>query len=150
MNIAHLHLILNHLPITFVILGFVVMVCGFIYRSEIVKKIAYLVFILGALLGFTAFYTGENSKQFLDGIKGIDKHLIMSHEEIALVFLAFLYILGVISLVGLIAHWRKKYFSKIIDFVSIIFLFVVIYFAIQTAATGVEIRHSEILEIIVN
>jgi len=150
MNIAHLHLILNHLPITFVILGFIIMICGFLFRSEMVKRIAYLVFILGALFGYTAFYTGEKSKQLIKGIKGIDERLIMAHEEIALVFLVFLYMLGILSLIGLIASWRNKSYSKIIDLVTIFLLFIVIYFAIQTGASGVEIRHSEILKILVN
>tara|TARA_R110001583_G_scaffold191209_2_gene356135 strand:- start:927 stop:1379 length:453 start_codon:yes stop_codon:yes gene_type:complete len=150
MNIAHLHLILNHLPITFVILGFIVMVLGFLFKSEMVKRIAYLVFIFGALFGYAAFYTGEKSKQLIEGIIGIDERLIMTHEEIALVFLTFLYMLGILSLIGLIASWRTKPYSKIIDFVTIIFLIIVIYFAVQTGATGVEIRHSEIFESLVN
>lgn len=147
MNNAHLHLIVNHLPITFVILGLIVMVCGFLFKSDIVKRIAYIVFILGSLFGFAAFYTGEGAKKLLDGVKGIDGRFITIHEETALAFLAFIYILGTLSLIGLWANWQKKSFSKIIAFVIIGYLFIVLYYAIQTGTTGAEIRHSEIKQI---
>lgn len=147
MNNEQLHLIINHLPITFIVLGFIVMIFGFIFKSDIVKRIAYMVFILGALFGFASFYTGENAKQFVKGIKEFDERLLSQHEESALAFLSLLYILGVISIFGLWANWQKKGFSKIIAFITIGFLLVVLYYGIQAGLTGGEIRHSEITKI---
>ncbi|NQU33381.1 MAG: hypothetical protein HQ521_09120 [Bacteroidetes bacterium] len=147
MNNAHLHLILNHLPITFVILGFIVMVGGFLFRSEIVKRLAYIIFIIGAIIGLYTFYTGENAQQLLEGIKEIDNRVISTHQQIALVFLAFLYILGLFSLIGLIVNWKKKSYSKIIALITILFSFVVLYYGIQTGTTGGEIRHLEIIDL---
>ena len=144
MNDAHLHLILNHLPLTFTIIGLIVLVYGFLFKTEIVKRVAYIVFILAVLVGFVTLNTGEGAKELLEGIKGIDKRIITVHEETALAFLAFLYILGILSLVGLWISWQKKSFSKIIGFITIGCLFVVFYYAFQAGVTGAEIRHSEI------
>jgi len=143
MNNAHLHLILNHLPITFVILGILVMVGGFLFKSELAKRIAYIVVMLGAIFGFFTFYTGENAQQLLNGI---DNLVIATHKQTALVFLAFLYILGLLSLVGLIVNWQKKSYSRIFALITILFSFVVIYYAAQTGETGGEIQHSELKE----
>lgn len=147
MNDAHLHLILNHLPLTFVILGLIVLVYGFLFKTEIVKRVAYSVFILAALFGFVSLNTGEGAKELIEGIKGIDKRIITVHGEAALAFLVFLYILGILSLVGLWISWKKKPFSKIIGFITIGYLFVVFYYAFQAGVTGAEIRHSEIKKI---
>jgi hypothetical protein len=54
------------------------------------------------------------------------------------------YILGGISLLGLWASFKQKTFSSIISLGTMIFAFVVLFFAKQTGTTGGEIRHTEI------
>lgn len=49
MNEAHWHLVVNHLPIIFPIVGVIVMIAGLISKSEAVKRTAHLIFIMGAL-----------------------------------------------------------------------------------------------------
>lgn len=144
MNNAHLHIIINHLPLTFMVLGFIVMLMGFLIKSDIVKRVAYLIFILGALFGLATFYSGESAKELVKGLKVIDPRILTIHEEAALAFLALLYVLGGLSLLGLWASWQKKTYAKIISFIIMAFSFVVIYFAVQAGFTGGEIRHSEI------
>lgn len=150
MNNAHLHLIFNHLPLTFVILGLIIMVFGFIFKSEIVKRIAYLVFIIASIFGFVTFSSGEGTKEILEGSKLIDGRFVTVHEEIALAFLVLLYILSILSLIGLWASWKKKPYSKIISVLTILFLIVVFYYAIKAGASGGEIQHKEIRTLSVN
>ncbi|MDP3314041.1 hypothetical protein [Lutibacter sp.] len=150
MNNAHLHLLLNHLSITFVIIGFIVMLFGFLFKSDIAKRIAYLIFILAALFGFVTFQTGEGSKPLIEGIKGVNKISIITHEKTALIFLFFLYLLGAFSIVGLWANWKKKSFSNLLGYSIMVYLFVVFYYAIQAGTTGGEIRHLEIIPLVEN
>ena len=144
MNNAHLHIIINHLPLTFIGLGFIVMLMGFLIKSDIVKRVAYLIFILGALFGLATFYSGESAKELVKGLKVIDPRILTIHEETALAFLALLYVLGGLSLLGLWASWQKKTYAKIISFIIMAFSCGVIYCAVQAGFTGGEIRHSEI------
>jgi len=146
MNNAQLHLALNHLPITFVVIGVLIMIFGILYRSELIKRIGYSVFFLAAVFGFIALNTGEEAKQIVEGAKGVNSHLIAVHEQKAIEFLVYIYVLGVLSLIGFLLNWKKKYFSKIIGIVTVIFAFIVLYYALQTGITGGEIRHPEILE----
>jgi len=147
MNKAYLHLVLNHLPITFIIIGFIVMVYACLFKSDMVKRIAYITFIFSALLGFLVFNTGEGTKQLIEGIKGIDERFITIHEEAALAFLALLYILGGLSIVGLWANIQKKSFSKSVVIIVMLFLFIVLFYAVHAGATGGNILHSEIRKI---
>jgi hypothetical protein len=54
------------------------------------------------------------------------------------------YILGGISLLGLWVSFKQKGFISIISIGTLIFAFVVLFFAQQTGTTGGEIRHTEI------
>ncbi|MFT7231364.1 MAG: putative membrane protein [Cyclobacteriaceae bacterium] len=144
MNGAHWHLVLNHLPIIIPIVGLFMMVGGFLLKSEILKRAAYCIFIVGALTAVAAFSTGEGAEEVVEEINGIDERLIHVHEEAAEIFASLLYILGGVSLIGLWANWKEKSFSTIISIAIIGFALVVLFYAKQTGTTGGEIRHTEI------
>lgn len=91
MNDAHLHLVLNHLPIIIPLIGLLILIGGIIIKSEVVKRVAYLVFILGALAAIPAFATGEGAEEIIENMAGIDENLIKTHEEIAETFAILCY-----------------------------------------------------------
>ncbi|MBX7242836.1 MAG: hypothetical protein K1X92_13925 [Bacteroidia bacterium] len=59
MNGAHWHLGVNHLPVIFPVVGVMVMVTGFISRSEAVKRTEFMIFKFGFLSAFAALPAGE-------------------------------------------------------------------------------------------
>ena len=144
MNGAHWHLVVNHLPIIFPIVGVIVMITGLISKSEAVKRTAFMIFIFGALAAIAAMNTGEGAEEVVENINGVSENFIESHEEAAETFAILSYILGGISLLGLWASFKQKSFSSIISIATLIFAFVVLFFAKQTGTTGGEIRHTEI------
>lgn len=144
MNGAHWHLVLNHLPIIIPMVGLLIMLVGFFLESDLLKRAAYGIFILGALTAIAAFSTGEGAEEVVEEIAGIDEQLIKIHEEAAEIFAILLYVLGGISLIGLWANWKEQSYSKIIAVVTIVFSLVVLFYAKQTGTTGGEIRHTEI------
>jgi hypothetical protein len=50
MNDAHLHLVVNHFPIIVPIIGTLILITGVLIGSDTVKKTAFGVLILAALL----------------------------------------------------------------------------------------------------
>ena len=144
MNGAHWHLVVNHLPIIFPIVGVIVMITGLVSKSEAVKRTAFMIFIFGALAAIAAMNTGEGAEEVVEKINGVTENFIESHEETAETFAILSYILGGISLLGLWASFKQKSFSSIISIATLIFAFVVLFFAKQTGTTGGEIRHTEI------
>ncbi|MFT6036703.1 MAG: putative membrane protein [Marivirga sp.] len=144
MNEAHWHLVINHLPIIIPVIGLLIMVGGFLLKSEILKRAAYCILILGALTAIAAMSTGEEAEEVVEKITGIDEQIIKVHEEAAETFAILLYILGGVSLLGLWANWKEKPFSNPVAIATIIFAVVVLFFAQQTGTTGGEIRHTEI------
>ncbi len=144
MNGAHWHLVVNHLPIIFPIVGVIVMIRGLISKSEAVKRTAFMIFVFGALAAIAAMNTGEGAEEVVENINGVSENFIESHEAAAETFAILFYILGGISLLGLWASFKQKSFSSIISIATLIFAFVVLFFAKQTGTTGGEIRHTEI------
>ena len=144
MNQAHLHLLFNHLPIIVPIVGVAVMAGGLIFRSEVIKRTAYFIFILGALCAIPAFATGEGAEEVVEDLQGISHDLIHEHEESAEAFAILSYVLGGIALIGLWANIKKKSFATILSYITLCFCLLVLFFAKQTGTSGGEIRHSEI------
>jgi uncharacterized membrane protein len=144
MNGAHWHLVTNHLPIIIPIVAVLIMIGGILLKSEILKRAAYCIFILGALTAIAASATGEEAEEVVERMNGIDERFIEVHEETAEVFSIILYSLGGISLIGLWANWRKKSFSNLILVIALSLAMVGFFFAKQTGTTGGEIRHTEI------
>ncbi|MGY5848751.1 hypothetical protein ACW6QP_15175 [Salegentibacter sp. HM20] len=144
MNEAHWHLVVNHLPIIFPVVGVIVMVTGLISKSEAVKRTAFMIFMFGALAAIAAMSTGEGAEEVAEKISGVSENYIESHEETAETFAILSYILGGISLFGLWASFKQRTFSNIIAIGTLVFAIVVLFFAKQTGTTGGEIRHTEI------
>ena len=146
MNQAHLHLIFNHLPIIVPIIGLLVLVSGFIFKAEILKRAAFGLFILGALFTLPAFGTGEDAEELIENLPGVDEKYIKIHEEAAETFAYLSYGLGVLSVLGLWLNWKKNSYSNFLAIVVAVFAVVVLFFAKETGTTGGEIRHPEIRE----
>lgn len=144
MNDAHLHLIVNHLPIIFPIAGLIVMTAGWVAKSEAVKRTALMLFIIGALTTIAAMNTGEGAEEVVEHLNGISENYIEEHEEIAEVFALLGYLLGVLSIVSLWASFKQKSFKSFLITGTALFAVVVVFFAQQTGTSGGEISHPEI------
>ncbi len=144
MNDAHLHLIFNHLPIVTPIVAFLVLVGGFILKSDVTKRVGLAIFVLGALMAFPAAFTGDNAEDFVEDNIEVSHQIVHEHEEVAETFTILSYVLGAFALVGLWANWKQKAFAKYLAITVLIGSLVVMFFAQRTGTTGGEIRHEEI------
>ena len=144
MNNAHLHLVVNHLPIIFPIVGTIILLIGIFTKSETSKRNAYIIFILGALASIAAMATGEGAEETVENIQGVSENLIKTHEEAAELFAGLSYVLGGISLLGLLASFKNFAFNKFMPYVVLVIAAASLYFAQEAGRTGGEIRHSEI------
>jgi hypothetical protein len=148
MNLAHLHLVLNHWPIigTAIALGlFLVAITG---KSEDLKQASLAVFSLVALLAIPAFVSGHAAQDVIRGTEGISGTLVEAHQGAALLALIFMEITGALALIGL---WQSRMATDrhpagwtigavVLSSVATMVLMTI------TGTTGGEIRHPEILE----
>lgn len=144
MNDAHLHMIVNHFPIIGTIFGLGILISGMILKNNSVKNTAYVLFIVAAIFAAFSMGTGEGAEELVEGMPTVGKQIIHEHEEMAEKLALVLYVLGIISLGGLILSYLKNAKATMLSYVALVVAVVGVFFAQQTGTTGGEIRHTEI------
>jgi uncharacterized membrane protein len=144
MNQAHVHLLTNHFPIILPIVSLIIVITAFMFKSELMKRLAYALFALGALFTFVAMQSGEGAEEIVEGIAGITHDVIHEHEEKAETFALLSYVLGLLSLIALWASWKKQSWSNYAGYLTVVISIVVISVAHNVGKSGGDIRHPEI------
>jgi uncharacterized membrane protein len=150
MNLAQLHLLLNHLPIIGTFITIAIFMIALAADHEHLKQTSLGLFTLLALFAIPAFLSGDAAREAVKEMPDVSMELIQTHQGAALMAFMFLEITGSVSLIGL---WRYSRTSKNPWSArpARLNLIAVLVFSIVTAGlmaitgnTGGEIRHSEI------
>jgi uncharacterized membrane protein len=144
MNDAHLHMIVNHFPIIGTIFGLGILITGLLLKNNSVKNTAYVLFIIAAIFGAFSMGTGEGAEELVEDMPTVGKQIIHEHEELAEKFAIILYVLGVISLVGIVSNMKNYSKAKLVSWLAIVVAVVAVFFAKEVGTSGGEVRHTEI------
>lgn len=144
MNDAHWHLIVNHFPIIGTILALGILIAGLFLKNNSVKNTAYVLFIVAAIFAAFSMATGEGAEEMVEDMPTIGKRIIHEHEEIAEKLAIVLYLLGGISVLGIILNLKNHAKAKFISIVAVIVGIGAVYVAQLVGTSGGEIRHTEI------
>jgi hypothetical protein len=96
MNPAHLHLMLNHVPVLAVPFGLAVLGWAMFRPRPEFARLALIVFVFSALATIPTYLTGEPAEDAIEGVAGAIEPWIEPHEEAALVSLVLGEALGVL------------------------------------------------------
>ena len=145
MNAAHLHLLLNHLPVVGTMVGILLLAYALLRRSPELARASLGLFVLLALAGVVVYLTGEPAEETVENLAGVSESAIESHEEAALVATMLLGVLGVVALGGLVA-FRKRAAGIPRGFAALALALSLAPAAAMgyTANLGGQIRHTEI------
>lgn len=144
MNDAHLHLIVNHLPIFSTLFGLLIIGWGLWKKNRAIQRIALVLFLLGAVSSFVAMETGEGAEEVVEEYTtGISHDAIHEHEEVAEIALWFAVITGVLSLLSIFGHRYNTRFQQTLNGVLIISATITLGMLLYTAYEGGKIRHPE-------
>jgi uncharacterized membrane protein len=144
MNGAHLHMLVNHFPIIGTILGLIVLIGGLFLKNNSVKNTAYLLFVIAAIFAAISMGTGEGAEELVEDLPSIGHEIIHEHEELAEKFAIVMYLLGVVSVIGLITDIKKHPKAKFFSYVIVVISAVAVFLATKVGTSGGEIRHTEI------
>jgi uncharacterized membrane protein len=139
-------LVVNHFPIIGTIFGLGILIAGMLKHTISIKNTAYCLFIVSAITAFLSMYTGEGAEHMVKDMPNIGIKVIHEHEEWAEKLALVLYLLGIISVAGIVAHKRNFYQTKLIAFMALTVAVVAIILAMSVGTSGGEIRHTEIRE----
>src|SRR5215472_9455858 len=146
MNLAHLHLLLNHVPIIGTFIGLGVFIASFIRKSDDLRSAGLTVFAGVALLALPAFFSGVGAQAAARRNPSVSASLIERHEGAAILGLFFAGITGALALAGL---WQSRRVSNrkgwpATSVVVLIFSIVTAGLMARVGSTGGDVRHPEI------
>ena len=145
MDAAHIHLMLNHIPVLGLTMGFVVLGWGAFRSSDDVKKVGLMMLVITALAAIPVYLTGEPAEEIVERLPGVSEQIIEQHEGSALTSLILAIVTGGAAFLSLIA---RRFLS---DRLAAAGLFATLALALigggamaYTANLGGQIRHTEI------
>lgn len=144
MDLAHIHLLLNHFPTIGAIIGGGLYILALCTKSDDLKR-ASLVVILGiALISIPTYITGNGAQDEIKAMPGISKGLMEAHESAAWQGLALMEFTGAFAWLGL---WQFRRLARIPNWnLAVILVLTVASFGLMTRASNIggEIHHVEI------
>lgn len=143
MDQDYIHVLITHLPIFGSILGALVLVQGIWRKSKITIIASYTIFICSSLGGIIGYLTGEGAEETVEKLQGISENAIEAHEDFALYALIGLSLLGVVSIAGLIAEYKRSPASGKIARGLLFISLTCFFLGLRTGYLGGKIRHSD-------
>ena len=144
MNLADLHLLLNHFPIIGTIIGVGLFICSLPGKNDGLKRAGLIVLAAMALLALPTFFSGVGAKGAIKGDPGVSEALIDRHEGAAILALFFIEVTGALALLAL---WQRHYAAKERGWTLaslLLFSTITVGLMARVGNTGGEIRHPEI------
>ncbi len=144
MNPAHLHLLLNHVPVLAVPFGLAVLGWTLLRPRPELARIALAIFVFSALATIPTYLSGEPAEDAIEGVAADIEPWVEPHEEAALVSLILGEALGVVGLVELWRARRAVSPSRPMTMVTLVLALATAGSLAYTANLGGLIRHTEI------
>ena len=146
MNLAYLHLVLNHFPIVGTVIGLGLFVVSFVGKNDDLKRASLMVLAAVALLALPTFFSGIAAQRAIGRDPAVSAVLIERHEGAAILALFFMEIAGALALVGLWQRHRVSTGKPGSWNLMAILLFSVVTAGLmaRVGTTGGDIRHPEI------
>ena len=151
MNLAHAHILLNHVPIIGTLMTLGLFLVSLVANRKDLTQASLALFSLIALLAIPTYMSGNAAEDVIKEFPGVSMDLIETHQGAAMLAFVFMEITGAISLAGLWQFSRSTKNPR--DSrpgrlnLSGVLLFAIITAGLMavTGNTGGEIRHPEIV-----
>lgn len=143
MNAAHIHLLLNHLPLIAIPMSLLFIAHSLWAKNASSKKFAYLVLFFSAALVIPVFLTGEPAEKVVEHLPGVTESFIEPHEDAGQISLILTLIAGIAALLALVLPSNEKR-AKILTSIVIATSLLAILSLAYTANLGGKIRHTEL------
>ena len=144
MNGAHLHLILNHLPVVLAPTALAILILGLWRRNDEFVKVGLGLFVAAAVLAVPAFLTGEPAEGFVARYSGVTSEAIERHESAATGALVVLVLAGLTALTSLYLDRRDNQIPRWLTAAAVVLGLIATVWVGIAANLGGHVRHQEI------
>lgn len=144
MSGAHLHLILNHLPVVGSVFALLLLTWGFVRRSDELKRASLDAAILVALLTIPTYLTGEPAWEDIMDVPGDNDAFVESHQRAAGFAFGASALTGIIAIITLVLGRKQRPLPSGLTTVVLILLLATSAMMGWVSNLGGMIRHTEI------
>lgn len=142
MNYAHLHLILNHIPVVALPLATLFLAFA-VYKKNIQMKIfSLMILICVGLVTVPTYFTGEPAEHMIEDFPGVRENVISPHEEGAEKVLIVVLVMSATAIAALALQKNQKRHEQLVIAVLCLAAFGSAGL-MYTGYTGGQIRHTE-------
>ena len=139
MNLAHVHLLLNHVPTIGFGFGIGLLAASLVRDSADLRRASYVVFFVVALVAIPAYLSGNAADFVLRTQRELLEDVVTAHQNAAMLALIPMEIVGLVSWLAL---WQSRRWHQ----PAVLALSIVTFVLMARAANiGGQIRHPEIV-----
>ena len=144
MNLAHLHLVMNHVPTVGAVVALGLLLLGFVRRNDHQKHVGLEVLFVIAVLTLPVYVSGVAAHRELRDLQEISADAVGRHQDAALIGFTVMEFAGFVAWVALWQSRRRGRQAPALVVAVMVLLTVALAVMGLAANLGGEIRHPEI------
>ena len=144
MSPVHLHLMLNHVPLFGSVVSLLLLLVAIWRRSDDLKRVAFGMLVLSALLTLPVYFTGEPAEEAVEHLPGVVESAIDSHQDAAKIAFASMLATGAVALSSFALFRRGRIVPNWFTTVALVMSLLIALLMARTANLGGKVRHTEL------
>jgi len=144
MNLAHIHIVLNHVPSLGSIAGLLLLAVGIYKKDEAIKQFAYGVLVLITMAVLPTYISGAEAQRIVEKNPSYSAGMVQLHQNAAMITLLAMTAAGMFAWFGIWEYRRHSRSGSLTTMVTLISTMAAVAFVFVTANIGGKISHLEI------
>jgi hypothetical protein len=144
MNPAHIHLVVNHVPLFAALFGGALLAYGLWKNERSLKSAGLVLGVIAGLSGVAAVQSGERAEDIVEEYAGTNERALEEHEEAAETTQWAAILLGLVSLTALFLPKDRTTLRGRTEWLAVALFLITLAMVARTANLGGPIRHPEI------
>jgi hypothetical protein len=144
MNLAHVHIVLNHVPSLGSIAGLLLLAVGIYRKDEAIKQFAYGVLVLITMAVLPTYISGAEAQRMVEKNPSFAAGVFQMHQNAAMITLLTMTAAGMFAWFGLWEYRRHSRSGSLTTMATLITTMAAVASVLVTALIGGKISHVEI------
>src|SRR5262245_29100315 len=146
MNLAHVHIVLNHVPSLGSIAGLLLLAAGIYKKDEALKQFACRVLVLITMAVLPTYVSGAEAQRMVDKNPWYSAGIFQLHQNAAMITLLAMTASGMFAWFVLWEYRRRSKSGSLTTMATLLFTMVAVASVLVTANIGGKISHLETRE----
>jgi uncharacterized membrane protein len=147
-SMAHIHLLINHVPILGSIFVLTLFLIALVFKNGFLQKLSLWFLACVALATAVAYVSGDGTKRAVRGLPQVSDAAISLHEQTARYGLVLMFLVGVVSLGGIILYRKRSILPTYLCITVLVLLLASVVVMVYIGFLGGQIMHPEIRSVI--